>query len=370
MMKSILHNRDHDLTATLGNNSVVVNSKRLLKKNAGLKDETSRQKESGGRKNRSVNNFFVGSSKQMLILKEQIKTVAQIDTTTLILGETGTGKELVAEAIYRYYGSPDSPMIRVNCTTLSPQLFESELFGHEKGSFTGADRRVIGKFELANNGIIFLDEIGDLPFDLQSKLLRVIQEKELTRLGSSEIIKLNVKIVAATNRNLPQEVAEGRFREDLYYRLSVISLVLPPLRERSEDIPILSEYFLRMYEKKLGRQDMSLSARSMKKLISHDWPGNVRQLQHVIEKEMILSKDNVIDISLNPKGDFTKEKKMENAELKTLVEMEKFYIKKALRKTKGRIRGKDGAAEILAINPSTLESRIRKLGINKKDISI
>lgn len=367
-MKNIFYDGENNvITAGRVTGGVMEKNHRFQKRHS-LEDKATQDKKYfANDPDASVDAFFIGASKPIVALKEQIKSIAQLDTTTLIAGETGTGKELVARAIEKYSGNPSKPMVKVNCTTLAPQLFESELFGHEKGSFTGADSRVLGKFELANNGIIFLDEIGDLPLDLQPKLLRVIQEKEIMSIGGSQTLKLNVKIVAATNRDLHKEVQEGRFREDLYYRLSVIPLVLPPLRERKEDIPMLSEHFLKRYEKKLGKRGMSFSESSIKKLISHDWPGNVRELQHLIEREMILSKSKTIDISLDHKAD-PEERKKENTGFETLVELEKQHIQKVLEKTNGRVRGKQGAAEILAINPSTLESRIRKLGISKKSI--
>ncbi|MEM8938387.1 MAG: sigma 54-interacting transcriptional regulator [Bacteroidota bacterium] len=316
---------------------------------------------------------FMGNSQNILSIKEKVKQVSKVDTSVLIVGETGTGKELIARYIHKQSGNAEKPMVKINCASLPSQLIESELFGHEKGSFTGANKRMIGKFEMANNGIIFLDEIGELPLDLQPKLLRVIQEKEIVRIGGANPIKLNVKILAATNRDLKEEVQKGNFRADLFYRLNVFPIAIPPLRERKEEIPALAEFFLKKFSRKLGKNNLKFSENSLNHLQDYDWPGNIRELQHVIEREVILSKKKVINFTYS---EFRKEASIDkdehtlsdNFSIKTYKQAEKDLIIRTLEYTNGKVRGPKGAAEILDINPSTLESKIRKLRIIKKKV--
>ncbi|MEM7106636.1 MAG: sigma 54-interacting transcriptional regulator [Bacteroidota bacterium] len=314
---------------------------------------------------------FIGHSPAVESIREKIKVVSRTDTSVLIYGETGTGKELVARSIHGKSGNT-KPMVKINCAALPSQLIESELFGHEKGSFTGALKKVIGKFEMAHNGIIFLDEIGELPIDLQPKLLRVIQEKEILRIGGASPIKLNAKIIAATNRDLEKEVQAGNFRADLYYRLNVFPINIPPLRHRKDEIPELAELFLKRFSRKLGRGNLKFSKNSLPTMLNYEWPGNIRELQHVIEREVILSKGKLIDITpelLITRDSPSKAYSAKGATaqgLKTYKKAEKDLIINTLKYTKGKVRGPGGAAEILDINPSTLESRIRKLGIVKK----
>jgi len=299
----------------------------------------------------------------------RVKQVAPTDTTVLIEGETGVGKELIAKAIH--FNSPRSsgPVVMVNCTTLPPNLIESELFGHEKGSFTGATERRIGKFELANGGTLFLDEIGELPIDLQSKLLRVIQEKEIERIGGKQTIPVNVRIVAATNRNLEEETKAGRFRNDLYFRLNVFPLVIPPLRERPDDIPVLVRHFIEIYGRQLGKPNLRISEMDLQKLMSYQWPGNVRELEHTIQRAVIISTTNFLDLS-----DFQPSPSLMHVDelkrnIKTLKEVEAEHIVHALRLTNGKVSGENGAAKLLGLNPKTLDSKMRKLGI-KRELNI
>jgi transcriptional regulator with GAF, ATPase, and Fis domain len=293
--------------------------------------------------------------------------VAHVDSTVLILGETGTGKELIARAIHNLSSRKSRPLIKVNCAALPAQLIESELFGHEKGSFTGATDKRTGKFELANGSTIFLDEIGELPLELQAKLLRVLQEKEIERIGGEKSIRVDVRIIAATNRNLEKEVAEGKFRSDLYYRLNIYPIELPALRDRKDDIPLLAAFFLRKLSNKLGKKISGISPDVMEELISNDWPGNVRELEHTIERSMLLTNGKTITAlhlskpvmieSVMGKGIFQPKK---------LTDNERELILQTLQHTRGKIRGTGGAAELLDILPTTLEARMKKLGIRKE----
>jgi formate hydrogenlyase transcriptional activator len=305
---------------------------------------------------------MVGESAALRYVLFKIAEVAPTESTVLITGETGTGKELVARAIHNAGGRCDRPLVKVNCAALSPSLIESELFGHEKGAFTGASARKIGRFELADGATIFLDEIGELPIELQVKLLRVIQEGEFERLGSSKTIEADVRIIAATNRNLDLEVRKGVFREDLWYRLNVFPITVPPLRQRREDISLLVEHFASRFSKKLGKEITSVSPATLKSLRDYSWPGNVRELANVIERAVISSRGSTLVIG----RDFTEpaaDKLLQNN--KTLEELERDYILRILNETGWRIEGQQGAARILGINPSTLRARIVKLGIQK-----
>ena len=296
------------------------------------------------------------SIKHVLYRAEQ---VAPGNTTVLILGETGTGKELIAAAIHNMSPRKERPLITVNCAALPGNLIESELFGRDKGAFTGADARRIGRFEVANGSTLCLDEIGELPLELQAKLLRVIQHNEFERLGSSHTIKVDVRIVATTNRNLEEEVRNGRFREDLYYRLNVFPITVPPLRQRKKDIPLMVQAFIERYSRKLGKQITTIQKETMKALKDYSWPGNVRELESIIERAVILCPGPVLKLadkldSLSLPSSSTME---------TLEETARNQILKILSDTRWRIEGKDGAATILGLHPSTLRARMHKLGI-------
>jgi transcriptional regulator with GAF, ATPase, and Fis domain len=307
---------------------------------------------------------IIGQSKPLKEMLEHIVLVSQTDSTVLLLGETGTGKELIAKAVHNLSPRKTKPLIRLNCAALPAQLIESELFGHERGAYTGATDKRIGKFEVANGGTLFLDEIGELPLESQVKLLRVLQEREIERLGSNKVIKIDVRIIAATNRNLEDEVAAGRFRSDLYFRLNVFPVDVPPLRERREDIPLLASYFLQKMEKKLGKEIRSISNKVLQQLVAYDWPGNIRELEHVIERNAILCKGDTIK-ELHLTKSQTKSSSA-TFTLQTWEEHEKEYILFVLTKCNGKISGVNGAAHILDIPPTTLESRMKKLGIKKQ----
>ncbi|HEY0609161.1 MAG TPA: sigma-54 dependent transcriptional regulator, partial [Chitinophaga sp.] len=287
------------------------------------------------------------------------------DTAVLLSGESGTGKERIANCIHRLSPRIGKPLVKVNCATLPATLIESELFGHEKGSFTGAVEKRTGKFEQANGGTIFLDEIGEMPVDLQVKLLRVLQEKEIEPIGGRSPVKVDVRVIAATNRNLEKEVAEGRFRLDLYYRLNVFPITLPSLRERMDDIPLLLEHFLNIYNRKAGKKISGVSDKVLKNMLAYSWPGNIRELEHLIERSVLLAKGSIIeDISLPTQ---LKHIPMQSQDppFKTIHENERDYIVSVLKKCNGKIWGTDGAAAVLNVPPSTLKSKMKKLGITK-----
>ncbi|HEY8187143.1 MAG TPA: sigma 54-interacting transcriptional regulator [Pyrinomonadaceae bacterium] len=304
---------------------------------------------------------IVGQSDALKYVLFKIEQVAPTEATVLITGETGTGKELVARAIHKASSRRDRPLVKVNCGALSASLIESELFGHEKGAFTGASARKIGRFELADGATIFLDEIGELPSELQVKLLRVIQEGELERLGSSSTLKVDVRIIAATNRNLDHDVKEGRFREDLWYRLNVFPITVPPLRQRREDTPLLIEHFIRLFNKKFGKTITSISPTTLKSLRDYSWPGNVRELANVLERATINSHGSVLKIGEDLEGSA----EQLSSPTKTLEEMERDYIIRILEDRSWRIEGRKGAARLLGLNPSTLRTRMARLGIQK-----
>ncbi|MEM6265282.1 MAG: sigma 54-interacting transcriptional regulator, partial [Bacteroidota bacterium] len=334
----------------------------LLTLNKLLKQEKAYLKEEVGQQY----NFeeMIGTSEGMQQVFEKISLVINTDTTILILGETGTGKELVARALHNQSSRKNNPFVKVNCATLPQELIESELFGHEKGAFTGAASQRIGKFELAHNGTIFLDEIGELPFDLQSKLLRVIQEKEFERLGGNKTIKANVRILAATNRNLEKEVTDGNFRSDLYFRLSVFPIQLPALRDRGEDIYTLAQYFLKRYTQKMGKGKLAIGASAKKLLKVYPWPGNIRELEHVIERSVLLTKGKTLELALSHPS--TSPPDSESFQFKTLQEVESELIFETLKRCNGKISGPGGAAEMLGVPPSTLEYRMKRAGITKE----
>ncbi|WP_125723541.1 sigma-54-dependent transcriptional regulator [Flavobacterium ustbae] len=308
---------------------------------------------------------IIGQSPLLNDVIEKIKIVAPAETSVLILGESGTGKERAAHAIHELSAHKSNPIVVVNCAALPQSLIESELFGHEKGAFTGANALRIGKFEQANNGTIFLDEIGELPLDSQVKLLRVLQEKEIQRLGGNKTIKINVRIVAATNRSLEKEVAEGRFRLDLYYRLNVFPIQLPSLRERKEDIEILAQYFLKKYAANSRKNVNSISAKALEQLKKYNWPGNVRELEHLIERNVLLAKTNEIENFELPSSTSAFSSQIGSDKLKSMEEMEKEHIMNALQLCNGKVSGNGGAAELLKMQPQTLYSKMKKLGIKQ-----
>ena len=304
---------------------------------------------------------IIGRSDGLNYVLYKVEQIAPSDTTVLVLGETGTGKELVARAIHGLSPRKDRALVKVNCATLPSNLIESELFGHEKGAFTGAHARQLGRFEVADGTTLFLDEIGELPLELQSKLLRVIQDGEFERLGSSGTIKVDVRVIAATNRNLEKEVRKGRFREDLWYRLSIFPITVPPLRERMEDIALLVDFFVDKISKRLGTSIESIPTSVMNTLQDYQWPGNVRELENVLERAVINSsgpKLRLVDELKKPRKDLMKMQK-------TLEDVERDHIVRILEQTNWKVSGKNGAAEILGLNRSTLRARIRKLGIRQ-----
>jgi len=309
---------------------------------------------------------IIGKSPKFIETLEKAKMVASTDTSVLILGESGTGKELIAHSIHKVSGRRYKPIVVVNCGTLPANLIESDLFGHEKGSFTGATAKREGKFELANEGTIFLDEIGELPLELQVKFLRVLQEREIEPIGGKPR-KINVRILAATNKDLEEEVAAGRFRIDLYYRLNVFPLQMPSLRERKEDIPLLANYFLRKYSNEERRQVPVLSIEATNMLMQYDWPGNIRELENAIQRNIVLAKGGVIDCLEMPVSKRTAYATGNHKSgFKTMIENERDHILAVLESCNWKISGKGGAAEILDINVNTLNSRMKKLGIERK----
>lgn len=336
-------------------NEVHVLKNRLQAENIYLQDEI-----------KVVTNFenIITKSDALKNVLRKVEQVAETDATVLILGESGTGKELIARAIHHLSERSDRILVKVNCSALPAGLIESEFFGHEKGAFTGAIARKIGRFELADGGTIFLDEIGDLPLELQAKLLRVLQEGEFERLGSTETIKVNVRVIAATNRDVQKEIKQGTFREDLYFRLNVFPLFIPPLRNRKEDIPLLLNYFIKKYSAKTGKKIDTIHQSAMDTLVQYHWPGNIRELENIVERAVITSRNKTFTL-----GDWLPQ--METAGglpgFVSLNENERLHIIKALSMTKWRVSGEKGAAKILGINPKTLESRMKKLNIVKND---
>jgi transcriptional regulator with GAF, ATPase, and Fis domain len=314
---------------------------------------------------KSTHNFdeLIGESRAMQKMLKAVEVVAPTESTVLLFGETGTGKELVARALHHRSLRRQRPLVKVNCAALPAGLIESELFGHEKGAFTGALARQVGRFELADGGTLFLDEIGDLPLELQAKLLRVLQEGEFERLGNARTIKVDVRIIAATNRDLEHAVREGRFRPDLYYRLQVFPIWLPPLRERRQDIPLLVRYFVTKYGAKLGTRITTIPHSTLEPLLTYAWPGNVRELEHVIERAVILSAGSQLRL-----GEWlpAPQTARPGARIMTLHELQRDHILAVLELTGWRVSGEQGAAQLLGLKPTTLEARMRKLGIRRR----
>jgi PAS domain S-box-containing protein len=328
-------------------------SERLQAENIHLQQEVAREYDFGE---------IIGQSTAISYVFFRVEQVAPQDTTVLLLGETGTGKGLIARAIHSRSARKDRPMITVNCTALPANLIESELFGREKGAFTGANSRQMGRFELADGGTIFLDEIGEMPLELQCKLLRVIQDGEFERLGSPRTIKVNVRIIAASNRNLEEEIRAGRFREDLFYRLNVFPITIPPLRQRKEDIPLLINYFVAKYNKKTGKKIETVSKETLNVFQEYHWPGNVRELENVIERAVITSQGPTLQV-LDRFDTFRKPAGGEDVQ--ALADLERDHILQILQKTGWRIEGEKGAAILLGLNPSTLRARMRKYGLRR-----
>ena len=304
---------------------------------------------------------IIGKSDALKYVLYKVEQIAQSDTTVLVLGETGTGKELVARAIHGFSKRKNRALVKVNCAALPSNLIESELFGHEKGAFTGSSSMRLGRFEVADGATLFLDEIGELPLELQSKLLRVIQDGEFERLGSSRTIKVNARIVAATNRNLEEEVRQGRFRDDLWYRLNVFPITMPPLRDRIEDIPLLVEFYIKKIAKRMGKDTSIIPKNVMNTIQNYHWPGNIRELENVLERAVI----NSSGLKLHLVDDLNKPFAYLSKNLKTLEAVERDYIIRVLDQTDWKVSGKNSAALILGLNRSTLRARMRKLDIQK-----
>ena len=360
-----------------------------------LKDKLAQEKLYLEEEIRSEMNFdqIVGDSPALRQVLELVETVAPSDSTVLLLGETGTGKELIARAIHDHSRRKDRTFVKLNCAAIPTGLFESELFGHEKGAFTGAISQKIGRLELADQGTLFLDEVGDVPLEIQPKLLRALQEREFERLGSTRTKKVDVRLVAATNRNLEKMIADREFRSDLYYRLNVFPIRIPPLRERREDIPVLARYFAQKFAQQMEKQIETIPAATMRALTEWDWPGNVRELGNFIERAVILTRGRSLEVPLaelrrvcidEPK---TRRASQDREEIARIVKetinaldgkksvtdeyanKQREEIMRALTDSKGRVGGEDGAAARLGINRTTLLSRMKKLGINAKQFS-
>jgi len=314
---------------------------------------------------------IIGASSSLLQVLDSIDLVAAAPISVLILGESGTGKEQVSKAIHKRSNRASKPFIVVNCAALPADLIESELFGHEKGAFTGATDRRAGKFEAADGGTIFLDEIGELPLEAQVKLLRVLQEQEFERVGSSRTIRVNVRVIAATNRNMEKEVAEGRMRLDLYYRLNVFPIELPALRDRKEDIPLLAEHFIAKFSEKMNRNVKNISPTALAQLTSYNWPGNIRELEHLLERSTLMAKGDTVETvqlptsSKSPQKVFQNDNSPSNTGVKTLEQLEKDHILQVLKMSNGKINGPGGAAEILGLPASTLNVKLKKYGISR-----
>ena len=326
---------------------------RLEQENLYLKEES---------RSEAVFADVVGESPAIQRVLASVRRVAGTDSTVLVTGETGTGKEVVVRAIHALSGRKHKILVKVNCAALPAGVIESELFGHEKGAFTGALARRVGRFELANGGTLFLDEVGDLPLELQAKLLRVLQEGEFERLGGSQTHKVDVRMIAATNRDLKTAVEEGRFRPDLFYRLNVFPIAIPPLRERLEDVPRLTRHFALIYASKMGKSIESVSEQALHKLAAYRWPGNVRELQNVIERAVILSSSRRLELDDSLA---TPAAGPQARSARTLEEIEREHIRSVLETVGWRVSGERGACGILGLKRTTLEARMKKLGISR-----
>lgn len=357
ILKGICSQISVAIATILANERILHYKQQLEKENVYLKEQI---------KNIYSFNEIIGNAHQMQKVYNLMSLVAESNSTVLILGETGTGKELIARALHNASPRKEKLMVKVNCAAMPANLIESELFGHEKGAFTGAIERRIGKFELAHKGTLFLDEIGEMPLEAQVKLLRVLQEKELERVGGRDIIKVDVRIIAATNRNLEEEVNAGRFRSDLFYRLNVFPISLPPLRERMEDIEPLANFFIEKFTKSSGKKIARISSKAIQQLYSYHWPGNIRELEHLIERSVLMATDDTLrEVHLPQRQENSSP--ADDVFGKTLEEMERLFIISALRRCRGKISGTGGAAEVLDIPGNTLHSKMKKLGITKTD---
>jgi formate hydrogenlyase transcriptional activator len=343
--------------------AIAVENAQAYRELAELKDKLAKEKVYLEEEARTEHNFgeIIGNSAALRKVLREVETVAPTSSTVLIHGETGTGKELIARALHNLSPRRDRTFVKLNCAAIPTGLLESELFGHEKGAFTGAITQRVGRFELANGGTLFLDEVGDIPLELQPKLLRALQEQEFERLGSTRTIRVDVRLVAATNRDLARMAADGEFRTDLFYRLNVFPVVLPPLRERSEDIPLLVRHFTQQFAQRMSRRIETIPAEVMEALIKYPWPGNVREMQNVIERAVILSQNDRLRVDPQSLANAEAPQKL-NGQLDA---REREAIEAALRASLGRVSGPDGAAKRLGLPHSTLEFRIKKLGIDK-----
>jgi formate hydrogenlyase transcriptional activator len=315
----------------------------------------------------SKDNFseFVGQSAALRRVLKEVETVAPTDSTVLICGETGTGKELIARAVHNLSLRRSNPFVKLNCAAIPTGLLESELFGHEKGAFTGAILQRIGRFELASRGTIFLDEIGDIPLELQPKLLRVLQEREFERLGSTRTIRTDARLVAATNVNLAERVEHKRFRSDLYYRLNVFPILIPPLRERREDIPVLVRHFAHKYAQRMKKRIDTIPSAAMNAMSQHHWPGNVRQLENFIQRSVILSRETVLEPPLAELQQQEIPVPLSTEGAHGLKDVEREHVLRTLQDTKWRIGGSAGAAARLGMKRTTLQSLVKRLGIDR-----
>jgi formate hydrogenlyase transcriptional activator len=357
--------RDLDLLVQIGGQvSIAIENAQAFQEISELKDRIASEKIYLEEEIRGEHNFgeIVGESPALARVLQQVETVAPTESTVLLLGETGTGKELVARAVHDRSTRRGRTLVKVNCAAIPLGLLESELFGHEKGAFTGAIERKIGRFELAHQGTLFLDEVGDIPLELQAKLLRVLQDQEFERLGSTRSIKVDVRIVAATNRLLHEMVAERTFRSDLYYRLNVFPIVLPPLRDRREDIARLVRYFAQKFARRMKKSIDTIPADAMAILCRWPWPGNVRELENVIERAVIQSRGSVLQVPLH---EFRNAPQAGSDRAVTLEDAERDHILKVLRETEWTIGGPSGAAARLGMKRTTLNSRMHKLGISR-----
>ena len=354
--------KERELQRTLGENITL--RQRLESENRVLQEEVSHTRES---------EQAVGTSKTFSVILQQVQQVAQTDSTVLLLGETGTGKDLIANQIHQHSHRAQRKLVRINCAALPETLFESELFGHEKGAFTGAESRKIGRFELADGGTLVLDEIGEMPLHSQPKLLLALQTGEFERLGSEKTHKAHVRLVASTNRDLEAMTKEGSFRPDLYYRINVFPITMPPLRERNEDIPLLADYFVEKLRSHVNHKVTRISDEAMSALLAYDWPGNIRELQNVIERSLILSPGDTLSaevllkhvMSPAPSAAPMASDNTTAMEVKTLNELNRDYIRAVCERCRWKIHGAGNAAELLGINPNTLRARMKKLGVER-----
>jgi formate hydrogenlyase transcriptional activator len=366
LAENAFQQKDIDLLAQVANQiAIAVENALAYREIAELKNKLAEEKLYLEEEIRTEHNFeeVIGESAALKRALSQVETVSPTDSTVLVLGETGTGKELIARAIHDLSQRRDGTFVKINCAAIPTGLLESELFGHEKGAFTGAITQKIGRFELAHHGTLFLDEVGDIPLELQPKLLRVLQEKEFERLGGTRTIWVDVRLVAATNRNLGQMVEEGLFRRDLYYRLNVFPILVPPLRERSEDIPLLVRYFVQKYARQMDRRIETMSAEEMDALTHYHWPGNVRELENLVERAVILSPGPELRVPVAE----LKQSPEARSNL-SLQAAEREHIVRVLRETNGVVGGPRGAASRLGLKRTTLQSKIRKLGIAPRDL--